>query len=180
MVCNRCIRVVKEGLEQLGFQILNIDLGSATIKAEHIDLLEIKTTLEKAGFELIEDKKYQLVDKVKSIIVDLIHGKGLEGLTENLSKYISEKVGKDYHYLSTLFSSTENITIEKFVILQKIEKVKELLVYDELSLSEISYQLDYSSVGHLSRQFKQFTGFTPNAFKKLKAHKRKSLDSVQS
>jgi AraC family transcriptional regulator len=180
MVCNRCIKVVKEALESLNLEITHIDLGLATVNGKEINITGIKNILDKAGFELIEDKKYRIVDNVKSIIVDLIHRKGLEGLNRNLSDYIAERAGKDYNYLSSLFSSYENITIERFIILQKIEKAKELLVYDELNIGEIADSLAYSSMAHLSRQFKQVSGFTPTEFKRLKTHKRKTLDSLTS
>ncbi len=178
MVCNRCIRVVKESLEKIGLEIRDIDLGHAVISGEFVDKNLIRNVLLEAGFELIEDKKHQLVDQVKSIIIDLIQRQSLENMQQSYSEYISARMQKDYHQLSSLFSSYENTTIEKFIILQKIEKVKELLVYDELSLKEIAFLLGYSSTGHISRQFKQITGFTPTGFKALKFHHRKSLDSV--
>ena len=179
MVCHRCIKVVKDELENIGLQINSINLGEAEITAkDKIDREKIKAVLEKNGFELLEDKKFQLVDKIKSVIISLIHSDKNSALSVNYSEYIAKEVGKDYASLSSLFSSAENITIEKYIILQKIEKVKELLVYDELTLSEISDKMGYSSVAYLSSQFKQITGFTPTEFKKIKSHKRKPLDKL--
>lgn len=182
MVCNRCIKVVREELEKLGLKVQRIELGkveiSSTHDAENIALEKIKEVLEANGFELLEDKKVQTVERIKTLIIELIHAGKLEDLHENLSEYISRSIGRDYHYLSSLFSSIENITIEKFIIQQKVERIKELLVYDELTVSEIAYRLGYSSVAHLSNQFKQITGFTPSQFKQLKAHNRKPLDEV--
>jgi AraC-like DNA-binding protein len=179
MVCDRCIRVVKEELDKLGIQVYGIKLGEVHIlSSDKINRQQLAETLHKAGFELLEDKNIRLVEKIKTLIIDSIHHHPQE-LTGTFSEYISHQIGKDYHYLSSLFSSIENITIEKYTILQKIEKVKEYLVYDELNLSEISYKLGYSSVAHLSSQFKQVTGLTPTEFKKLKDRPRNSLDSVK-
>ncbi|MBK0404618.1 AraC family transcriptional regulator [Adhaeribacter sp. BT258] len=175
MVCQRCVRVVKEELENLGLEVKVIELGEATVTG-NAGSEQIKQVLAKAGFELLEDKKARQVEQIKNFIIQLIQEPEARHL--NYSDLIAEHVGKDYHYLSQLFSSSENVTIEKYIILQKIERVKEWLVYDELTLSEMAYKLGYSSVAHLSSQFKQVTGFTPTAFKKLKAHKRKPLDKV--
>lgn len=175
MVCQRCVRVVKEELENLGLQVKAIDLGEATVTGK-ADPEQIKQVLADAGFELLEDKKARQVEQIKNYIIQLIQEPETRSL--NYSDLIAEHLGKDYHYLSQLFSASENVTIERYIILQKIEKVKEWLVYDELSLSEMAYKLGYSSVAHLSNQFKQLTGFTPTAFKKLKTHNRKPLDEV--
>jgi AraC family transcriptional regulator len=126
----------------------------------------------------LEDKRARLVEKIKTLIIELVQSEKLENLHINLSDYLSDKTGKDYAHISNLFSALENLTIEKYFILQKIERVKELLVYGDLTLSEISYQLGYSSVAHLSAQFKQVTGFSPSEFRKLKAHPRRPLDEV--
>lgn len=178
MVCNRCVKVVKDELHKLGYSVESIDLGEAVISSENkIDLNEIKAVLEENGFELLDDKNSRLIEQIKVIIIDAIHRN--EGdLHINFSKYISEKIALSYQYISSLFSSIEGVTIEKFIINQKIEKAKELLVYDELNLSEISYRLGYSSVQHLSNQFKKVTGLTPSHFKKLKENKRLPLDKV--
>ena len=180
MVCNRCIKVVKEELEEIDLNVKDIKLGEVVVEsAKQIDLEKVKEVLEKNGFELLEDKNVKLIDRIKTIIIELIHhNKKSEALKENYSEYISKEIGKDYSYISHLFSSVENITIEKYIIHQKIEKVKELLVYGELTLGEISYQLGYSSVGHLSSQFKQVTGMSPSDFKKMKSKDRTPLDEV--
>lgn len=175
MVCARCVRVVKEELENLGLMVTDVQLGDATVVG-HLDREKVKTALANAGFELLEDKKARLIEQVKNYIIQLIQDP--EARTVNYSDLIAEHLHKDYHYLSQLFSATESVTIEKYIILQKIERVKEWLVYDELSLSEMAYKLGYSSVAHLSSQFKQVTGFTPTAFKNLKNHNRKALDEV--
>ncbi len=180
MVCDRCIRVVKEELESLGLIVNDIQLGTVNITnpENSLDYDAIAKVLSENGFELLVGKKARMVEKIKTAIIELVHSDELENMDVNLSDYITGKVGKDYPYLSNLFSSIESITIEKYFIFQKIERVKELLVYDELSLSEIAYRLGYSSVQHLSNQFKKITGLTPSYFKKLKEIKRSSLDKV--
>jgi len=180
MVCNRCIRVVGEELTNLGLQIKSIELGTVLLeKPVDEGLLEkIKKILLENGFELIDDKKSRIIEKIKTTIIQLIHHQKEKASSLNISDFISEELGYDYSYLSNLFSSVEGTTIEKYLINQKIEKVKELLVYDELSLNEISYHLGYSSVQHLSNQFKKVTGLSPSHFKRLKESKRKPLDSV--
>ena len=129
---------------------------------------------------MLDDKRSKTVEKIKTTIVSLIHGKGADELNLKLSAILEEKLGMDYHYLSTLFSSVEGITIEKYSILQRIEKVKELLMYDEKNLSDIAFQLGYSSVQHLSQQFKKVTGLTPTHFKQVKDNRRKPLDRINS
>lgn len=180
MVCNRCVRVVTEELENIGLDVEKVELGEAVVKGSLSPgkLEEVRNTLERNGFELLEDKKAQLVEQIKNIIVKLVHQTDASEITVNYSDYIAGKLKKDYHYLTSLFSSIENITIEKYIIQQKIERVKELLVYGEHTLSEIAYELGYSSVAHLSNQFKQVTGFSPTEYKKIKSHKRKPLDEV--
>lgn len=180
MVCNRCIKVISSEFTKLNFKIDSIELGtvvvSSELTAEQLD--KARKVLNENGFELIDDKKKKLIESIKTIIIKLIHHSEEQFESINLSDYISKQLGHDYSYLSNLFSSVEGITIEKYAINQKIEKVKELLVYEELSLKEISYKLDYSSVQHLSSQFKKVTGLTPSQFKKLKENKRKPLDQV--
>ena len=180
MVCNRCIKVVKDEFAKLDLNIEEIELGKVIVSSQLSNNIieEVRKVLDENGFELIDDKKSKLIDRIKTIIIERTHysESGFESL--NTSEYISKELGHDYSYLSNLFSSVEGITIEKYIINQKIEKVKELLVYDELSLNEISYQLGYSSVQHLSNQFKKITGLTPSHFKKLKENKRKPLDQV--
>lgn len=180
MVCKRCIKVVKDELETLDLNIEEIELGKVSVSSQLTNnkIEEVRQVLHQNGFELIDDKKSKLIDRIKTLVIEKIHYS--EGAFEyvNSSEYIAKELGYDYSYLSNLFSSVEGITIEKYMINQKIEKVKELLVYDELSLNEISYQLGYSSVQYLSNQFKKVTGLTPSHFKKLKDNKRKPLDEV--
>ena len=179
MVCNRCIMVVQNELDKLGIDVKNIKLGEVTI-AEKLSPEE-KENLEKAlvplGFEVIDEKKSRIIEKIKNIIIDLVHHQD-NGLTTNLSEVLRSQLHHDYNYLSNLFSEVEGITIEKYFIAQKIEKVKELLVYDELSLSEIAFRLNYSSVAYLSNQFKKVTGLTPGHFRQIGKDRRKPLDKV--
>ncbi len=182
MVCGRCIKVVKEELEKLGLDVRSIVLGEVVINSivDEIQIEKIKKTLEDNGFELIEDKRAKVIEKIKLVILDLVRNDEEENPTEaNFSDYIVEKIGLDYHYLSTLFSSVENITIEQYIILQKIERAKELLKYGELTLSEIAYKLGYSSVQHLSNQFKKVTGLTASQFKNMTENLRKPLDKLK-
>lgn len=180
MVCPRCIKVIKDEFEKLDISVNKVDLGivETTMELDAHQIETVRIVLEENGFELIDDKKCQLIDNIKTLIIDKVHHSTESNNAINSSDYIAREIGYDYSYLSNLFSSVEGITIEKYIINQKIEKVKELLVYDELSLNEISYQLGYSSVQHLSNQFKKVTGLTPSHFKKLGGNKRKSLDEV--
>lgn len=180
MVCPRCVKVVKDVLTAQDISYQEVALGEVTLEKplDHTKLPALKKALEAEGFAWIDDKRSRLVSHIKDVLVVLIHQGELSELRVNISTFLAERLHKDYHYLSGLFSETENTTIEQFVILQKIEKVKEWLVYDELSLSEIAFQMGYSSVAHLSAQFKRITGFTPTQFKKLKDHKRRPLDSI--
>lgn len=179
MVCNRCILVVQNELEKLDLKIKNIRLGEVTLENDLTP--EYKQTIEDVfeplGFEVIDDKKGRIIEKIKNTIINLVHHEG-QDLKTNLSDVVSEKLHHDYNYLSNLFSEIEGTTIEKYFIAQKIEKVKELLVYDELSLSEIAFRLNYSSVAYLSNQFKKVTGLTPSHFKQVKEDKRKPLDKL--
>ncbi len=180
MVCRRCIEVVTQELKALDYTILSIELGEVTLKEQvsGSDLERVRNALNHHGFELIDDKKSQLINRIKTLIINYIHLDKYKPDHINLSRFLSLEIGHDYSYLSNLFSSVEGITIEKYMIRQKVEKVKELLVYDELSLSEISYRLGYSSVQHLSLQFKKVTGLTPSHFRRIKENKRKPLDQV--
>ncbi len=181
MVCNRCIRVIEEEFEKLGLNIKSISLGEVKIEEEldqkKID--EIRDVLDENGFELIEDKKMKIIEQIKVQIIELIRDEEKIAGRINISDYLSEKINADYHYLSTLFSSVENITIEHYFILQKIERAKELLKYGELTLSEIAFRLGYSSVAHLSAQFKKVTGMNANQFKNMTENTRKPLDNVK-
>jgi len=179
MVCNRCIMVVKSELEKFGYQPLNITLGEVLLSNEMNDSEKetFNQHLKTFGFEIIDDRKSRFIGQIKSSIIEIVHQQNSE-LKSNLSDYLSTKLHHDYTYLSNLFSEVEGTTIEKYFIAQKIEKVKELLVYDELSLSEIAEKLNYSSVAYLSNQFKKVTGLTPTFFKNIKADKRKPLDEV--
>jgi AraC-like DNA-binding protein len=179
MVCNRCIMVVKSQLEQLGLHPLSVELGIAVLPDAISDetYQRVKASLETFGFELIDDKKSQTVELIKDAIIELVHYDD-NGLKTNLSDYLASKLHRDYSALSKLFSETTNTTIEKYLIAQKIERAKELLMYGELSLNEIADILNYSSVSYLSAQFKHVTGMTPSHFKKIKGNKRKPLDEI--
>lgn len=179
MVCDRCILVIKEQLEKAGISYNTVNLGEVALDQQptQVQLDVLNKNLTAIGFELLDDKKDKLVEKIKSIIISLIH-RNENSNNKKLSAILEEKLQLDYHYLSNLFSSTEGTTIEKYTIRQRIEKVKELLTYNELSLSEIAEQMDYSSVQHLSNQFKKETGLTPTKFRELKENLRKPLDKV--
>ncbi|MCV2484149.1 AraC family transcriptional regulator [Flavobacterium sp. SH_e] len=179
MVCSRCKMVVKSEFEKLGLQTIAVELGEVELDKEISDkqkevLLE---NLQSLGFDLIDDKKTKTVEKIKNLIVDLVHHKNND-LKINLSEYLAENLNQDYNSLSNLFSEIENTTIEKYFISQKIEKVKELLIYNELSLSEIADILNYSNVAHLSNQFKKITGFTPTSFKQSKDKMRIQIENL--
>lgn len=178
MVCSRCIKVVREELQKLGLEVLSIELGEVRIRAEHFPLDKIKNVLEENGFELIEDRKAAIINRIKSLIIELVYSDRLENIGMNISEYLEQNLNTDYQHLSSLFSSVENITIEHFVILQKVERAKELLKYNELTLSEIAYRLGYSSVQHLSSQFRKVTGFTASEFKSLTSNYRKPIDKL--
>lgn len=179
MVCNRCISAVSTLLAELKISFISVQLGEVLLQKElsQKQINALKTGLAELGFELLDDAKKKIIEKIKNIIVKHVHhSEGNEPY--NLSEILSSSLHKDYSYLSNLFSEVEGITIEKYFINQKIEKTKELLVYDELSLSEIAFQLNYSSVAHLSSQFKKVTGLTPSHFKKLGIKPRISLDKI--
>ncbi|MCZ4224128.1 helix-turn-helix domain-containing protein [Pedobacter rhodius] len=179
MVCNRCKMVVKAELERLGFNPVSVVLGEVLL-TENIsaaEKLKIAEKLNYFGFELLEDKKTQVAEQVKTAIINLVHYTK-EPLKINLSFYLSEQINLEYAQLSTVFTEIEHQTIEKYFIAQKVEKTKEMLTYGELTLSEIAYQLNYSSVAHLSAQFKKVTGLTPSAYKVQTTDKRKTLDEI--
>ena len=179
MVCNRCILVVKQELERLLIESRSVTLGEAetSIELSKETIEQLNNNLTKLGFELLDNSKQQLIEKIKNTIINQIHYNDDESHV-NFSEILSKTLRKDYSYLSSLFSEVEGITIEKYIINQKIEKVKELIIYDELSLSEIAYKLNYSSVAHLSNQFKKVTGLTPSHFKQAGQNKRKPIDKV--
>lgn len=170
--------VVRQEIEKLGFHIKAIKLGEVDVKETLDDTQRVRlaSVLEPLGFELIDDKKSQLIALIKATVIQWVRENGERNT--NLSDFLADQLHHDYNYLSNLFSEVEGITIEKYHIAQKIERVKELLVYDELSLSEIAYQLGYSSVAYLSNQFKKVTGLSPSHFKQIKEDKRKPLDEV--
>jgi len=179
MVCIRCKMVVKSELEKLGMHYTAVELGEVEItekvSKEQIDNLGVALNL--VGLELMDDNKKILVEKIKTTIIELIHFND-EQIKINLSDYLSEKLNHNYTYLSNLFSEVKGTTIEQFYLANKIEKVKELLVYDELNLTEIAWKLHYSSVSHLSNQFKKMTGLTPSHFKNLKSKRRFTLGNL--
>jgi len=179
MVCGRCISAIENIFSHADIKIKSIRLGEVELESEISEdhLLAIEKQLEETGFERIKDSSHQLIEKIKNLIILKITEQDID---ENflLSEFLTSKLHKDYSSLSKLFSQNENITLEQFFILQKIEKVKELLLYNEFTLTEIAGKLGYKSVQHLSSQFKNSTGFTPTEFKKLKIHNRKPLDSL--
>ncbi len=179
MVCSRCLIAVDQILKHAGFNNATIHLGSATVNEEipSDKLLQIEKELNMAGFEIINSRSVKLIEQIKSIIIDHIYNDDAHRKL-NFSTILASKMNKDYNYLSTLFSSVENITIEHFIINLKIERVKELIIYDEKNLSEIAFDMEYSSVAHLSGQFKKVTGFTPSYFKTIGEQKRKSIDKI--
>ena len=179
MVSIRCKMIVKSELAKISIHHADIQLGEVDVKKDlsAADYAKFNTALKKFGFELLEDKRSKLIEKIKNVIVEMVHYAD-ELPKTNFSDYLAEKLGLDYTYLSNLFSEVQGITIEHFIIYNKIEKVKELLVYDELTLTQISYKLHYSSVGHLSNQFKKITGLTPSHFKQLKHKRRTGLENV--
>ena len=179
MVCIRCKMVVKSELEKLGFDFATVELGEAEITGEITKEQQelLRDGLKKTGLELMDDRKSILVEKIKAIIIELVHYND-EQIKINLSDYLSDKLNHDYTYLANLFSEVRGTTIEKFYLSHKIEKVKELLVYDDLNLTEIAWKLHYSSVAHLSNQFKKMTGLTPSSFKKLRNKRHNDLGNV--
>ena len=179
MVSIRCKMVVKSELDKLGLHYLKVELGEVNVKENLTDeqLNQLKTELLKSGLELMDDKKAILIERIKNVIIEMVHYDE-EVPKVNFSDFLSEKLNHDYTYLANLFSEVTGITIEQYMIAHKIERVKELLIYDELTLTEISYRLNYSSVAHLSNQFKKVTGLTPTFFKNLKHKKRNTLENV--
>lgn len=178
MVCPRCIRVIREELAELGLEVGEVTLGQAEVKGESFDVDLIGNTLKKSGFELVKDRNTRLIEQIKVIIIELIHHSNQFSLATKNSDYIAQKVGLSYSSLSRLFSKQEGITIEKYLIRQKIEKVKELLEYEELTLSQIADRLGYSSVQHLSNQFRKEVGISVSKYKDLPVSRRKPISDV--
>lgn len=179
MVSLRCKMLVKEELKKLGLHYVVVDLGVVEILEDitQQQRSQLKENLLRSGLELMDDKKSILIEKIKTLIIEMVHYS--EDVPKiNYSEYISEKLNYDYTYLSNIFSEVKGITIQQFIIINKIERVKELLLYDELNLTEISYRLNYSSVAHLSNQFKKVTGLTPSFFKKLKQKRNDTLENL--
>lgn len=179
MVSLRCKMMVKEELRKLGLHFIVVDLGEIDIM-EDITLEQrkaLKIGLLESGLELMDDKKAVLIEKIKNVIIEMVHYSD-ELPKTNYSDYISSKLNHDYTYLSNIFSEVKGITIQQFIIVHKIERAKELLLYDELNLTEISHKLNYSSVAHLSNQFKKITGLTPSQFKQLKDKRRNPIEEI--
>ncbi len=179
MVCNRCIMTVEKDLDDLSIPSKNVRLGEVELKKpiRADQKQKLSKVLNTQGFELLEDKNAALIERIKTLIIEMIHYSDGPPKTK-YSVYIAENLHRDYHYLSGLFSSVTGITIERFIIVQKIERIKELLCYDEMNLNEITYLLGYSSIQHLSNQFKKEIGLSPTQYKKLKGNYRKSLDEL--
>ncbi len=182
MVCNRCIMVVDQIFQQAGLETASISLGEVKLAADSVSadkLSALDSLLLKHGFERIDDRKSQLLEQIKAAVIDAIHHHENFEVNINWSHYLSDKLNYDYNYLSSLFSSVTGITLEQYIIRQKVEKVKEFLFYDELSVKEIAYKLGYSSVAHLSSQFKKITGLTPTEFKESRQTDiRTPLDNI--
>ena len=179
MVSLRCKMIVKEELKKLGLHFIMVDMGVVDIMEEITPEQheQIRIALQKTGLELMEDKKAVLIERIKNSIIEMVYYKD-ELPKTNFSDYLSEKLKYDYTYLANLFSEIQGTTIEKYIILHKIERVKELIIYDELNLTEIAWNMHYSSVAHLSNQFRKITGLTPSHFKKLKKKRRMAIEDV--
>ncbi len=179
MVSLRCKMLVKSELDKMGLAYKSIELGEVELvkKLSETNKIKLKGILHKSGLEIMDDKNEMLIEKIINIVIEMIHHSS-EFPKVNFSIYIADKIQQDYHKLALIFSKTKGITIEHFIILHKVEKIKELIIYDELSLSEISYKLHYSSIAHLSRQFKQVTGLTPTLFKALSKKVRINIEDL--
>lgn len=179
MVSIRCKMLVKSELEKLGLHFRTVELGEAEIEEDITpsQWTELHQALKKSGIELMDDKKSILIERIKKVVVELVHYSE-EPLTINFSDYLSQKLSHNYTYLANLFSESQGITIEHFLIVHKIERVKELIIYNELNITEIAYKMHYSSTAHLSNQFKKITGLTPTFFKALRDKKRNALEDI--
>ncbi|MCW3103845.1 MAG: AraC family transcriptional regulator [Bacteroidetes bacterium] len=179
MVSNRCKLAVKEDLKKLGLHFIVVDLGEVEIM-ENISIAqraELKASLLSSGLELMDDKRSMLIEKIKNVIIEMVHHTD-EMIKVNFSDFLSEKMNHDYTYLANLFSEVQGTTIEQFIISHKIERIKELIIYDELNITEIAWKMNYSSVAHLSNQFKKMTGLSPSHFKKLKTQRRVPIEEI--
>ena len=179
MVSNRCKMAVKEELQKLGLHFIIVDLGEVEVMEDlTADQREqLRAALNNSGLELMDDKKAVLIEKIKNVIIDMVHHTD-EPIKMNFSNFLSEKLDYDYTYLSNLFSEVQGITIEQFLICHKIERIKELINYDELNITEIAWKMNYSSVAHLSNQFKKVTGLSPSHFKKLKIQRKVPIEDI--
>ncbi len=179
MVSTRCKMAVKEELKKLGLHFIVVELGEVDIMeritADQRELL--KNGLLNSGLELMDDKRSVLIERVKNVIIEMVHHSE-EVIKINFSHYLSEKLAHDYTYLANLFSEVQGTTIEQFIISHKIERIKELIIYGELNITEIAWKMNYSSVSHLSNQFKKVTGLTPSHFKKLKDKRRSPIEEI--
>lgn len=179
MVSNRCKMAVKEELKKLGLHFILVDLGEVDVMEEITteQREQLKEALNVSGLELMDDKKAIMIEKIKNIIVEMVHHTD-DGLKVNFSNFLSEKLDHNYTYLANLFSEVQGTTIEQFIILHKIERIKELIIYDELNITEIAWKMNYSSVAHLSNQFKKVTGLSPSHFKQLKDKRRSPIEDI--
>ena len=179
MVSNRCKMVVKEELKKLGLHFIVVDLGEVEIMEDlsSEQKEQVKIALLESGLELMDDKKAILIERIKTTIIDLVHNSE-EFLKVNFSDYLSEKLNHDYTYLSNLFSEVQGTTIVQFIINHKVERIKKLIIYGELSISEIAWKMNYSSVAHLSNQFKKITGLSPTHFKQMKDKRRNPIEDI--
>lgn len=178
MVCDRCLRVVSRELVKQGFRVHHLELGKATLEAHQANLSVLEISLSTHGFELLMDRNTRLINQIKTLIIALIQRNEIRTMRLTLSAYLTQKMGVDYAYLSNTFSVKEHLTIEKFWILQRVEKAKELLSYKEQSINEIADKLGYSSAAYLTNQFKQVTGLTPAAYRQTTHSNRNSLDWI--
>jgi AraC-like DNA-binding protein len=179
MVSNRCKMAVKEELKKLGLHFIVVDLGEVEIM-ENISMTQreqLKKALLDSGLEMMDDKKSMLIEKIKNVIIEMVHH-STENIKVNFSDYLSEKMNHDYTYLSNLFSEVQGTTIEQFIISHKTERIKELIIYGELNITEIAWKMNYSSVAHLSSQFKKVTGLSPSHFKQLKDKRRNPIEEI--
>jgi AraC-like DNA-binding protein len=179
MVSNRCKMVVKEELKKLGLHYILVDLGEIDIMEDlpPEQVNDLREALLVSGLELMDDKKSIMIEKIKTIIIEMIHHTN-EELKINFSNFLSEKMDHNYSYLASLFSEVQGITIEQFIILHKVERIKELIIYNELNITEIAWKMNYSSVAHLSNQFKKVTGLSPSHFKQLKEKRRNPIEEI--